>query len=179
MTTAGQCVGAGVVVVRDGETLAFPMRGDDPLTGDVEGLVPGERFGIVVWIAETGREYAAAVSIEGGSEFAPNGLLVVTSLAVGNATGTETSSPPRLLPCANTPNPSIRRRLSSSHPPQCRTELTVYDVGGRKRQRLPTVSIPLVSTASSGKRCGTAERGVFLPITAGEHTDTKKMLLLK
>lgn len=180
MTTAGRCVGAGVVVVRDGETLAFPLRGDDALTGVVEGLIPGERFGLVVWNAETGREYEASVSIEGGSEFAPNGLHVVTSLAVGNATETETIVPLDFSLAQNTPNPfNPSTTIAFTLPRECKTELTVYDVGGRKVTTLADGVFPAGEHGIVWNAAGMPSGVYFCRITAGGHTDTKKMLLLK
>jgi len=97
-TPSGRCAG---YVTWTGASVALTVWGDDPMTDEVDGMIPGQRMHFRIRRSETPVEYTqeqASVSFADHEPylthtvaFVPNGIYIVRSLTIGTLEHAEAS----------------------------------------------------------------------------------------
>ena len=120
----GTVVGSSVY---DGNNMAIVVAGDDNLTSEIEGLVAGEEFGLIVWNQMTNTEYTCTFDVESGNvSYAKDAITVLKNIVFGSENESDAAELYQ-----NTPNPASNSTMIRFFvPADGFVRLAVYNVVG-------------------------------------------------
>jgi len=172
ITPEGKVVGASTVGA-NGKFGFMSVYGDDPVTKEVDGIKPGEKFYLTVDDIK---------SSEGFIWSSDGDRLEIKSIT---GKGTAPVLPKEFSLYQNYPNPfNPATEISFDLPKACDVELEIYNIAGQKVISL--ISQPMeagrhvVQWDSRDDNGSRVSSGIYLyRLKAGDFSDTKKMILLK
>lgn len=180
-TSGGLCVGAGIR--EKNKDLAITVRGDNELTGIIDGMSTGEEYRFVVWDTDTEREYnATAEFLSDDYLYTPNGLVILDSLTAGNG---ETVFNNAVIPhefslFQNFPNPfNPSTTITFTIPEDINVLLDVFNLSGQKAVTLIDRNLNKGYHTVTWDATGFSAGLYFYRIKTDNHVKILKMLLVK
>ncbi|MCF8370155.1 MAG: PKD domain-containing protein [Bacteroidales bacterium] len=171
-STSGLLVGAGAV---NGSFSSIAIWGNDDLTDEVDGLLPGEEFEIRIWDSQTGQERSLVIDewIEG------DGSYEINKIAVAGISNFQFPISGFAL-FQNTPNPFTNETEFSFYLPQdCKVDFDIFNIVGEK------VAVLISEEMMKGKHSlvfnsqDLAAGTYYYRLKTPDFEETKKMVVVK